>query len=284
MTNNIKDVSTAIDTLIRFIRLYDKVVAQDFSLLLNPITRGDIDGGLMVLKRRLCQATENDATDHEATDHNATDHEATDHNATDHEATDHEATDHEATDHEATDHEATDHEATDHEAIDHEATDHEATDHEATDHEETEIQKILRDPDAILIFESFRQDFERSATDFIAIYGANPEHFWNKLPLLNDGHIVSQLLKLLNNHSQLSDLTQRLLEIKLYEQVQLLERAFIESNGTLRKGETTRSVALQRVLCHKASRAEDYKVDRGKKLSVFELIDLFRISKPHWRK
>ncbi|KAL2802106.1 hypothetical protein BJX63DRAFT_415848 [Aspergillus granulosus] len=82
----------------------------------------------------------------------------------------------------------------------------------------------------------------------------------------------------------MSDLAQMLLEIKLYEQVQLLESAFIESDGTLRKGETTRSVALQRVLCHKPSRAEDYKVERGKKLSNFELIDLFRISKPYWRK
>ncbi|RAK94819.1 uncharacterized protein BO80DRAFT_439888, partial [Aspergillus ibericus CBS 121593] len=114
---------------------------------------------------------------------------------------------------------------------------------------------------------------------FIATYGANPDHFWNKLPLLSDGHIVKQLLKVLGHHSEMNDLTQRLLEIKLYEQVQLLEK-----NITLRKGETTRSVALQRVLGHKASRAEDFKVDRGKKLSHFELVDLFRISKPHWRK
>jgi hypothetical protein len=298
MSNDIDDVSAAIDILIRFIRGYDKVVAEDFSLLLNPITRGDIHCGITVLKRRLCQATDHEATDHEATDHEATDHGVTDHGVTDHEATDRgatdqdatdqEATDQEATDHEATDHEATDHEATDHEATDHEATDHEATDHEATDHEattdkETEIQKILRDPESKLIFESFSVD-EKSATAFIASYGANPERFWNKLPMLMDGDIVMRLFKLLENHSAMSDLTQRLLEIKLYEQVQLLEREFIETSDEPGRGRTPKSKALKRALGHKASRAEEYKVDRGKKLSNFEFIDLFRISKPHWRK
>ncbi|PYH75357.1 hypothetical protein BO82DRAFT_396896 [Aspergillus uvarum CBS 121591] len=82
----------------------------------------------------------------------------------------------------------------------------------------------------------------------------------------------------------MSHLTQRLLEIKLYEQVQLLENEFVKSKSTLRKGETIRSVALQRVLGHKPSRAEVWKVDRGEKLSNFELIDLFRISKPNWIK
>ncbi|KAE8130816.1 hypothetical protein BDV38DRAFT_43003 [Aspergillus pseudotamarii] len=163
-----------------------------------------------------------------------------------------------------------------------EETANEETTEETT--EETNIQKVLQDPDSKLIYESFRHDFESSATQFIATYSANPEHFWNKLPLLSDGHIVSQLLKVLDHHSEMSDLAQRLLEIKLHEQVQLLENAFVESNSTPRKGETIRSVALQRVLGHKASRAEDFKVDRGKKLSHFELIDIFRISKPHWTK
>ncbi|KAI3050032.1 hypothetical protein CBS147353_11663 [Aspergillus niger] len=242
MLNNTNDVSTAIEILIRFIRLHDKVVADNISLLLNPITRGDINGGLLALKKHLCQASDPKGTN-EATDHK--------------------------------------------EETTNEETTNEETTNEETTNEENYIQKMLQDPNSRLIYESFGHDFERRATEFIATYGANPAHFWNKLPLLSDGHIVTQLLKVLDHHSELSDLTQRLLEIKLHEQVQLLEIALAESDSTLRKvrkGETIRSVALRRVLGHKASRAEEFKVDRGKKLSQFELIDLFRITKPHWRK
>ncbi|KAI2885045.1 hypothetical protein CBS63078_11287 [Aspergillus niger] len=247
MLNNTNDVSTAIEILIRFIRLHDKVVADNISLLLNPITRGDINGGLLALKKHLCQASDPKGTN-EATDHK---------------------------------------EETTNEETTNEETTNEETTNEETTNEENYIQKMLQDPNSRLIYESFGHDFERRATEFIATYGANPAHFWNKLPLLSDGHIVTQLLKVLDHHSELSDLTQRLLEIKLHEQVQLLEIALAESDSTLRKvrkGETIRSVALRRVLGHKASRAEEFKVDRGKKLSQFELIDLFRITKPHWRK
>ncbi|KAI9035058.1 uncharacterized protein KD926_004674 [Aspergillus affinis] len=335
MIQNVHDVSTAIEILIRFIRFYDKVVAENISLLLNPITRGDINGGLLVLKKRLCQATDqaaaneetaneettneetineettkettneettneetineettkettNEETINEETTNEETTNEETINEETTNEETINEETTNEETINEETDREETINEETDREETINEETDREETTNEETTNEETteetDIQIVLQDPDSKLIYESFRHDLEKSATEFIATYGANPDHFWNKLPLLSDGHIVSQLLKVLGHHSEMNDLTQRLLEIKLYEQVQLLENAFVESNSTLRKGETTRSVALQRVLGHKASRAEDFKVDRGKKLSHFELVDLFRISKPHWRK
>ncbi|KAL7649414.1 hypothetical protein ACMYSQ_012255 [Aspergillus niger] len=297
MLNNTNDVSTAIEILIRFIRLHDKVVADNISLLLNPITRGDINGGLLALKKHLCQASDpkgtNEATDHkeETTNEETTNEETTNEETTNKETTNEETTNEETTNEETTNKETTNEETTNEETTNEETTNEETTNEETTNEETTNeenyIQKMLQDPNSRLIYESFGHDFERRATEFIATYGANPAHFWNKLPLLSDGHIVTQLLKVLDHHSELSDLTQRLLEIKLHEQVQLLEIALAESDSTLRKvrkGETIRSVALRRVLGHKASRAEEFKVDRGKKLSQFELIDLFRITKPHWRK
>ncbi|KAL4925816.1 uncharacterized protein BDV17DRAFT_166965 [Aspergillus undulatus] len=301
MISNIKDVSTAIDILIRFISLYDKVVAESFSLLLNPITQGDIDGGLIVLKRRLCQATDHkETTNEETTNDETTNDETTNDETTNDETTNEETTNDETTNdenEETTTNDGTTNDGNEETNDEDEETndendettndENEETNNEndeTADNENEEIQEIFQDPDSKFIYESFRQKLDKSATDFISTYSANPEHFWNKLPLLEDGHIVSQLLKVLDHHSEMSHLAQRLLEIKLYEQVQLLENAFVESNSALRKGETVRSVALQRVLGHKPSRAEDFKVDRGKKLSNFELIDLFRISKPHWIK
>ncbi|RDW67208.1 uncharacterized protein DSM5745_09074 [Aspergillus mulundensis] len=147
---------------------------------------------------------------------------------------------------------------------------------EKTNSEGTTNQKIKEHP----IYKSFSRVPEERAEEFNKTYRkGRHHHFWNRLSQLDSGPVISQLVNALRNRESMDALAQRLLERRLFEQVEYFET---HTEVILNRGESRRSAALRKALGRAATRGDLYKIERGEKFSFFELIDLFRISVPHW--
>lgn len=285
MTNT-EDVCRAIDFLIDYLRSYDIAVAEQVNLFFSPIKRGDISEALTVLRGRLCQVADNQTTskgsDNEEPDNHAGNEEVGE--EPEQEPNSYEP--HEETNMD-TNTKSSVQSNVEEEPDDEESNveDEESNAEAEPEDEEASIQSnVDEEPNteetdlAKSIYKSFSDDFEERARRFIFTYNDDRHsHFWNRLPQLNDGEVIPQLIKALDGRDALG---QRLLERKLFEQVEIFETQL--SSTVLKRGESIKGVALQCALGHQATRSELFRVDRGEKFSIFEFIDLFRISVPHW--